>query len=67
MVPEEWRDYATGRLGGHPPEMLTDGGSAVHAVAAAAARRWEGPDGSTLDRAIQATREASFPHFGLSA
>jgi acetoin utilization protein AcuC len=64
IVPEEWRDYAGLRLGGRPPEMLTDhpdGGAAL------VPRPWAGPDGGSLDRAIQATREAVFPYHGLAA
>jgi len=64
IVPEEWRDYAGLRLGGRPPEMLTDhsdGGAAL------VPRPWAGPDGGSLDRAIQAAREAVFPYHGLAA
>jgi acetoin utilization protein AcuC len=61
LVPEEWREYASSRIGGRPPELLTDGGSVP------VPRPWSGPDGGGLDRAIQATREAVFPMHGLVA
>jgi acetoin utilization protein AcuC len=64
LVPEEWREYAASRrLGGTPPERLHDGASG----AAPDPQPWNGPDGGSLDRAIQATREAVFPHHGLVA
>ncbi|HSP36378.1 MAG TPA: acetoin utilization protein AcuC [Frankiaceae bacterium] len=63
LVPEEWRDYASHRLGGSPPELLHDGPNG----AAPAARPWSGPDGGGLDRAIQATRDAVFSFHGLVA
>jgi acetoin utilization protein AcuC len=64
IVPEEWRQYANSRLGGRPPEMLTDGSPGVDL---AAVRTWNGPDGGSLDRAITATRDAVFPYHGLVA
>ncbi len=67
MVPEEWRDYAVFRLGGQPPESLTDAPHGLDLVGEPPARPWLGPDGGTLDRAIQATRDAVFPAHGLAA
>jgi acetoin utilization protein AcuC len=60
LVPEEWREYASSRLRGQPPEQLTDGVTPT-------VQAWSGPDGGTLDRAIQATRDAVYPLHGLTA
>jgi acetoin utilization protein AcuC len=59
-TPEEWREHVRAHLGRTPPFRLTDGRSPDY-------RDWaEGYDPSSwLDRAIHATREASFPLNGL--
>ncbi len=59
-TPVSWRDEVTGRLGVHAPTRMTDGRSAAF-------RDWsEGYDPDTwLDRAVQATRDATFPWNGL--
>lgn len=59
-TPEEWRAYVRERLSETPPERLTDGGAATY-------DRWEqGYDpGDDLDRAVHATRLATFPFHGL--
>src|SRR6195952_3467760 len=66
LVPEEWREYATSRVRGTPPDSLTDGAGSARVVDAPA-RAWDGPDGSALDRAVQASRDAVFGHHGLVA
>jgi len=59
-TPEEWREHVRVHLGRTPPFRLTDGRAPDY-------RDWaEGYDPSSwLDRAIHATREASFPLNGL--
>ncbi|GAB3872690.1 acetoin utilization protein AcuC [Dactylosporangium cerinum] len=59
-TPASWQSLAARRRPGHPvPTAMTDGGSAEWSP-------WvpgQTPDG--VDRAIMATRTATFPHFGL--
>ncbi len=59
-TPQDWREHVQIRLGRTPPYRLTDGRTPDY-------RDWsEGYDpASWLDRAIHATREASFPLNGL--
>jgi len=59
-TPEEWREHVRVHLGRTPPFRLTDGRVPDY-------RDWaEGYDPSSwLDRAVHATREASFPLNGL--
>lgn len=59
-VPAAWRAEVQARLGVRAPTLLTDGSAPAY-------RLWEegwNPD-NALDRAVQATREAAFPHHGL--
>lgn len=60
MVPEGWREYVMMRWGRQAPFRMTDGRSPVF-------RDWsQGYDpNSWLDRAVQATRVATFPLNGL--
>jgi acetoin utilization protein AcuC len=59
-TPSSWQSLAAGRRPAHPvPTTMTDGGTGEWTP-------WvpgQTPDG--VDRAIMATRAASFPHFGL--
>ncbi len=59
-VPLQWREEVRARVGRGGPMLMTDGRNPLH-------RPWEqGYDpNSWLDRAIQATRTASFPLLGL--
>jgi acetoin utilization protein AcuC len=59
-TPEGWRDHITTLLGRTAPFRMTDGRTPAY-------RDWsQGYDpGSWLDRAIHATREATFPLHGL--
>jgi acetoin utilization protein AcuC len=59
-TPEDWREHVRIRMGRTPPYRLTDGRTPDY-------RDWsEGYDPSSwLDRAIHATREATFPLNGL--
>jgi acetoin utilization protein AcuC len=59
-TPEAWRDHVQTLLGRMAPFRLTDGRAPAY-------RDWSGGyDPSTwLDRAIHATREATFPLNGL--
>ena len=59
-TPASWRQEILERLGRPAPMRMTDGRSAVY-------RAWShGYDPDTwLDRAVQATRDAIFPHNGL--
>jgi acetoin utilization protein AcuC len=59
-TPEGWRDHVTTLLGRTAPFRMTDGRTPAY-------RDWaQGYDpGSWLDRAINATREATFPLHGL--
>ncbi len=59
-TPGSWREEVAGLLGVRAPTRMTDGRSAAY-------RDWsEGYDPDTwLDRAVQATREATFPDNGL--
>jgi acetoin utilization protein AcuC len=59
-TPEEWREHVASTLGRTAPFRLTDGRDAAY-------RPWEeGYDPDTwLDRAVHATRMASFPLHGL--
>lgn len=59
-VPESWRSYVSERLGRPAPFRMTDGAVVDFAP-------WEnGYDpGDWLDRAVLATRKASFPLYGL--
>lgn len=59
-TPESWREEIRERLGVRGPSRMTDGRDAAY-------RDWsQGYDPDTwLDRAIQATREATFPCNGL--
>ena len=59
-TPEEWREHVRAHLGRTPPFRLTDGRRPEY-------RDWaDGYDPSSwLDRAVHATREASFPLNGL--
>ena len=59
-TPEEWREEVRERLGVRPPSRMTDGRDPAY-------RDWAGgfdPD-TWLDRAIQSTRDATFPESGL--
>ena len=64
-MPDQWRAFAADRVGGRPPTSMTDLQDPAWAARPAAA--WTGLDGSTLDRAIAATRAAVFPHHRLEA
>jgi acetoin utilization protein AcuC len=59
-TPEAWREHVQRLLGRPGPTRMTDGRSPVY-------RDWsQGYDPSVwLDRAVQATRTAAFPHNGL--
>ena len=59
-TPEAWREEVRERLGVRPPSRMTDGRDAAY-------RDWSrGYDPDTwLDRAIQSTRDATFPESGL--
>ncbi len=60
-VPEDWQDLARRRSGEHAPTTLTEGRDVTW-------RPWEGGYGdehSHLDRAVAATRAATFPVLGL--
>lgn len=59
-IPPGWREFASRRGGEQAPACFTDGQD-VSWVA------WEGGPGreNALDRAVRATREASFAHLGL--
>ncbi|WP_445258472.1 acetoin utilization protein AcuC [Nocardioides aurantiacus] len=59
-TPEAWREGVLERLGVRAPSRMTDGRSAAY-------KDWsEGFDPDTwLDRAVQATRDATFPEHGL--
>ncbi len=59
-TPEAWRAGVLERLGVRAPSRMTDGRSAAY-------KDWsEGFDPDTwLDRAVQATRDATFPEHGL--
>lgn len=61
-TPEGWRDHVRTLLGRTAPFRLTDGRTVGY-------RDWSGgyDPANWLDRAIQATREAVFPHHGLHA
>ena len=59
-VPADWRDYVRDQLGHVAPLRMTDGRDATYTD-------WSSgynPD-TWLDRAIKATRDASFPLLGL--
>ena len=60
-TPAQWRDYVTARTGRDAPELMTDGADAAYVPFE------HGYDPSDpVDRAIMATRNAVFPHHGLS-
>ena len=67
LVPEEWRDYATHRIGGTPPDSLTDGPVGSAAAGDLPVRAWDGGNGGSLDRAVSASREAVFGYHDLVA
>jgi acetoin utilization protein AcuC len=60
VVPQQWRDFVTARTGRPAPARMTDGADPTYVP-------WEqGYDpGDWVDRAIMATRRASFPLLGL--
>jgi acetoin utilization protein AcuC len=59
VTPEDWRAAASERGGERAPASLDDGRSAEFVA-------FDGVgDGSAIDRAIAATRRASFPLLGL--
>ena len=68
LIPRSWLDFTRSRLAsarrglvrGGPgvPTRMTDGGSVEY-------RPWQPGSGDAVDRAIAATRDAVFPHFGL--
>ncbi len=66
-VPEEWRDYATHRIGGTPPDSLTDGPAGTGGTDDPPVRAWDGGNGGSLDRAVAASREAVFGYHDLVA
>jgi acetoin utilization protein AcuC len=60
-TPREWRDYASSRTGRQAPELMTDGAQAGYLPFG------DGYDpADPVDRSILATRNAVFPHHGLS-
>jgi acetoin utilization protein AcuC len=60
-TPQSWREFAHGRTGATAPESMTDGAPAAFTPLSAG----YDPD-DWADRSIMATREAVFPHHGLS-
>jgi acetoin utilization protein AcuC len=59
-TPPEWREYVEARTGRRAPELMTDGRTPAHAD-------WSSgynPE-SWLDRSIEHTRQAVFPHLGI--
>jgi acetoin utilization protein AcuC len=69
LIPRSWQDFVRSRLAsasrglllrGGPgvPMRMTDDGSTDY-------RPWQPGEGDPVDRAIAATRNAVFPHFGL--
>ena len=60
-TPAQWREYVTERTGRDAPELMTDGAGAGYVPF----ERGYDP-GDPVDRAIMATRNAVFPHHGLS-
>ena len=60
-TPGDWRDLAKQKGGELAPTSLTDGGSPDYVP-------WEGGGGNAgdpVDRAVNETRDAVFPHLGL--
>jgi acetoin utilization protein AcuC len=65
-TPDDWREYATGRMAGgsravEPPSSLSDGSPPSFTPWSQA-----GSTGDAVDRAIAATRDAVFPAHGLA-